>query len=64
MEDFSKMLNRDLDYFILVHNKGKQIKSESPKKGKLESTINREDNLIKILFDSKSTENFIKIIFQ
>ena len=60
MEDFSKLLNPDLEFFILVRNKENQVKSKLPKKGKLESAINGEHNLIKLAFDSKLIENFIK----
>ena len=63
MEDFSKLLNADLESFILVRNKDNQVKSKLPKKGKLEDAINGEKNLIKLTFDSKLMENFIKKTF-
>ena len=40
MEDFSKLLNADLESFILVRNKDNQVKSKLPKKGKLEEAMN------------------------
>ena len=58
------MLKADLECFILVRNKENQVKSKLPKKGKLESAINGEHNLIKLAFDSKLIENFIKKPFQ
>ena len=63
MEYFSKLLNPDLEYFILVRNKENQVKSKLPKKVKLESAINGQDNLIKLAFDSKLIDNFIKKTF-
>ena len=63
MEDFSKLLNPDLESFILVRNKENQVKSNLSKKWKLESAINEEHNLIKLAFDSKLMENFIKTDF-
>ena len=44
MKTISKMLNRDLESFILDRNKEKQIKSKLPKNGKLGSAINRKNN--------------------
>ena len=64
MEDFSKLLNADLESFILVRNKDNQVKRKLPKKGKLEDAINEEKNLIKLAFDSKLMENFIKKNFR
>ena len=49
-----------LEYFIIVCNKENQVKSKLPKKEKLESAINGKHNLIKLAFDSKLMENFIK----
>ena len=60
MEIFLKLLNPDLESFILVRNKENQVKSKLPKKVKLESAINGQDNLIKLAFDSKLIDNFIK----
>ena len=42
MEDFSKLLNTDLESFILVRNKDNQVKSKLPKKGKLKDAIKEE----------------------
>ena len=44
MKTISKMLNRDLESFILDRNKEKQIKSKLPKNGKLGSAINGKNN--------------------
>ena len=63
MEDFLKLINPDLESVIVVRNKENQVKSKLPKKGKLESAINGEYNLIKLAFDSKLIENFIKKTF-
>lgn len=63
MEDFSKLLNADLESFILVRNKDNQVKSKLPKKGKLEDAMTGENNLIKLAFDSRLMENFIKKTF-
>ena len=60
MKTISKMLNRDLESFILDRNKEKQIKSKLPKNGKLGSAINGKNNLIKLVFDSKSIVSFLK----
>ena len=60
MEDFSKLLNPDLESFILVCNKENQVTSKLSTKGKLKITINGEHNLIKLAFDSNLIENFIK----
>ena len=64
MKYFSKLLNADLESFILVRNKDNQVKSKLPKKGKLEDAIKEEQNLIKLAFDSNLIENFIKKNFR
>ena len=64
MEDFSKLLNADLESFILVCNQDNQVKSKLPKKGKLEDAMTGENNLIKLAFDSRLMENFVKQNFR
>ena len=60
MEDFLKLINPDLESVIVVRNKENQVKSKLPEKVKLECAINGQDNLIKLAFDSKLIDNFIK----
>ena len=58
MEDFSKLLNADLESFILVRNKENQVKGKLPKKGKLESAINGRNNNNIYEVESKSAGEF------
>ena len=59
MGDFSKILYRDSESFIVIRNK-KKNQNKLLKKEKLENSINGNDNLIKTLFALKTMDNFIK----
>ena len=60
LEQFSNCSNPLLEAFILCRCTQFKVKSQLPKKGKLQDAINGEQNMIRLAFESRSQENLLK----